>query len=290
MITSWMLFALIGSLFQAGFVEANRVFKVDGRVLNFWHVIIILILFLPAIPYMAWPSDRMFYVLALIVAFGMTISMQILFNLARNHNGRVSSMYLPLEVVVTYGLWMTFFPDSITSFQNSFIAQNGTYLAFCLFSIALLLIRRNDIGWTAFMAVIPVAIFFAIRAVLTKVALMDVGPDIIGHTLTFTFVIYLGILPFAAFLLNAEGGFGKKASLPPIKASIMCAFFAVASLVFYVIGVHQAANPAYVTMIFMLVPVWLLVLHILTGVRDDASPWAGMVMIAGAMILIWFVG
>lgn len=288
MITSWMFFALVGSLFQAGFVEANRIFRVDARLLNFWHVVAILVLFIPLIPYMSWPDERSFYWLAMAVAFGMAISMQILFGLARRHNGRVSSMYLPLEVAITYGLWFALYPTTAEIYNYNPMLQNATFLAFCLFSMSLLMIRRNDIGWSAFIAVIPVAIFFAVRTVFSKIALTDIGDDMIGHTLSFTFLIYLGVLPIAGLLLKFNGGFSKTASLPPIKASIICAFLALLSFVFYMLGVTLAPNPAFITMIFMLVPVWLLLVHILTGVEDDASPWAGMVMIIGGMVLIWF--
>lgn len=290
MIASWMFFALVGSLFQAAFVETNRVFRADARLLNFWHVVLVLVLFIPLIPYMAWPEQRSFYVLAVIVAFGMGISMQILFSLARHHNGRVSSMYMPLEVVMTYGLWFAFYPPAIEVYQADPYKQTGIFLAFCLFSISLLLIRRNDIGWNAFIAVIPVAVFFGLRAVLSKIAmLVGAESDIVGHTLTFTFIIYLAILPLAGFLLMANGGFAKRAPLPPLKAGFLCAVFSLLSFLCFMMGVNLAANPAYVVMMFMMVPVWLLLLHILTGVKDDASPWAGMVMIAGAAVLIWFV-
>ncbi len=288
MVASWVLFAFIGSLFQAAFVETNRIFKADARLLNFWHVVLVLVLFVPLIPYMIWPAERSFYLLAMLVAFGMGISMQILFSLARQHNGRVSSMYLPLEVVVAYGLWFAFYPPAMELYQADPYRQTGIFLAFCLFSISLLLIRRNDIGWNAFMAVIPVAIFFGLRAVFSKIAMLDAGGDVIGYTLSFTFLIYLGILPLAYGLLLANGGFKKAAPFPPIKPAIFCAIFALVSFICYTIGVTLAANPAYVAMIFMMVPVWLLLLHIVTGVRDDASPWAGTVMIAGAAILVWF--
>ncbi len=289
MLTSWMFFALIGSLFQAAFIETNRIFKADARLLNFWHVVMVLVLFIPLIPYMTWPADRMFYALALMISVGMALSMQVLFALARNHNGRVSSMYMPLEVVFTYGLWFTFYPEAMDAYRGHEYLQTGVFLAFCLFSISLLLIRRSDIGWSAFMAVIPVAIFFALRGVFSKIALDGAGLDVISYSLTFTFVVYLGILPLSAALVKVNGGFDRMAPFPPIKAGFVCALFALLSFVFYVIGVTQAANPAYVTMIFMMVPVWLLILHIMTGVKDDASPWAGTVMIAGAMVLIWFV-
>ena len=288
MIASWVFFAFIGSLFQAAFVETNRIFKADARLLNFWHVVLVLLLFVPLLPYMTWPQDRGFYVMAFLVAFGMGISMQILFALARQHNGRVSSMYMPLEVVVAYGLWFAFYPPAAELYQADPYRQTGIFLAFCLFSIAILLIRRNDTGWNALMAVIPVALFFGLRAVFTKIALLDAGAQVISHTLTFTFLIYLGILPLAYALLLANGGFRKASSFPPLKPAILCAIFALASFVCYTAGVALAANPAYVAMIFMMVPVWLLLLHILTGVRDDASPWAGTVMIAGAAILVWF--
>lgn len=285
----WMMFALAGSLFQAAFVETNRIFKADARLLNFWHVVMVLVLFVPLVPYMAWPSGKLFYMLAFLVAFGMGISMQILFNLARNHNGRVSSMYLPLEVLVAYGLWFAFYPEAMDVYRGDNYTQTGIFLAFCLFSISLLLLRRSDIGWNTFMAVIPVAIFFGLRAVFSKIAMFDAGADVIGHSLSFTFLIYLGILPLAAFLLHADGGFGKKHAFPPLRAGFLCAIFALASFVCYVIGVSQAANPALVAMVFMLVPVWLLIFHLLIGFKDDANPWAGMFMIAGAVVLIYFV-
>lgn len=287
-LSGWILFAVLGSLFQAAFVETNRIARVDARLLNFWHVIMVLVLFIPLLPYMAWPEGKAFYLYAIGVSVGMGISTQILFSLAKSHNGRVSSMYMPLEVVVAYGLWFTFYPPAMEIYQHDPMARTGIFLSFCLFSISLLLIRRNDIGWNAFMAVIPVALFFGLRGVFAKLAMMDIGPDIIGHTLTFTFIVYLCIVPLAYMLVLANGGFARAAPVPPFKSGFLCAFFALGSFLCFTLGVTLAANPAYVTMVFMMVPVWLLILHMLAGVEDDASPWAGTVMIAGAAVLIWF--
>lgn len=288
-LSSWFIIALVGSLFQAAFVETNRIFRADARLLNFWHVVFVLLLFVPLIPYMSWPSGQLFYVLAFIVAFGMGISTQILFGLARNHNGRVSSMYMPLEVVFAFALWTTFYPAAADEYAHDPYTQTGIFLAFCIFSISLLLIRRSDIGWNSFMFVIPVAIFFALRTVFSKVAMIGAGEGVISHALTFAFLIYLGILPLSAFLVRANGGFSTFGQLPPLKASFLCAFFALVSFLCFTISVTVAANPAYVPLVFMMVPVWLLILHLVTGVRDDASPLAGLTMVAGAAILLWFV-
>lgn len=289
MFTSWMFFGLLGSLFQAAFVETNRVFKVEARQLNFWHVLIILVLFIPLLPYMDWPSDSSFYIFALTIAIGMAISMQILFNLARHHNGRVSGMYMPLEIVVAYGLWFAFYPEAMSVYRGDPVAQGGIFMAFCLFSLSMLMLRRNDAGWGAFLAVLPVAVFFGLRAVFSKIALMDAGENLLGQTLTFTFIIYLGILPISAFLLQANGGVRRLTTLPSLKAGFLCAIFALAAFLCFLMGVNLAANPALVIMMFMLAPVWLMLLHILIDVRDDASPWAGIGLIAGAMILIYTV-
>lgn len=287
-LSSWILFAVLGSLFQAAFVETNRIARVDARVLNFWHVAMVLVLFIPLIPYMAWPEDRTFYAFALAVSMGMGISTQILFGLAKSHNGRVSSMYMPIEVLVVYGLWFAFYPPSMEIYQHDPMAKTAIFLSFCLFSASLLLIRRNDIGWNAFMAVLPVALFLGLRAIFAKIAMMDAGADIIGHTLSFTFIVYVGILPLAAALVMANGGFARAAPIPPFKSGFLCAFFALGSFICYTLGVTLASNPAYVIMVFMMVPVWLLLLHVISGVQDDASPWAGMLMIAAAAVLIWF--
>jgi drug/metabolite transporter (DMT)-like permease len=54
----------------------------------------------------------------------------------------------------------------------------------------------------------------------------------------------------------------------------------------YFIALMLAPNPAYVSMVALLAPVWLLIYHRVAGIKDDASPVAGTVLVLSAFLLM----
>ena len=110
---NWIVFCILASLLQSGFSETNRIYKIEAKLLNLLHAFFSLVLLLPLLLFTSFPSEISFYVCAftsgVIVSYGCIKQL----DLASQFNGRVSSMYIPIEAVVSFVIWALISPLSI---------------------------------------------------------------------------------------------------------------------------------------------------------------------------------
>jgi hypothetical protein len=76
---------------------------------------------------------------------------------------------------------------------------------------------------------------------------------------------------------------------PLAKAGVRAALGSNVNQLCFFVSMLLAPNPAYPSMILLLIPVWLLVYHRLAKIPDDASPVAGTMMVVAAIVLMVLV-
>lgn len=106
----WFLWALAASLCAAALAESNKVFKLDATMLNAWRSTFATALLCTAVPFMIWPHDKWFYVVACLDGAVTAAGMVMFFYLAARQSGRVSSMILPLAAIGAYVAWWMLMP------------------------------------------------------------------------------------------------------------------------------------------------------------------------------------
>jgi hypothetical protein len=280
----WIVYALLHSLFRAMFVETGRFFPMDGWVKTFWQAGFGLVLLLPFIPMMAWPDEPMFYIAAGLVSLTMTVGTLIQLNLTLLQSGRVTGIYMPLEAAAAFLIWLAVNPSSAAEMADNPLQIVAVVLAFAIAVTALLIVRPNDVGWRAFALVAPVGISFAVAGVVTKLTLP--ASDIMPLTLTFVFVNYMVMTAAMGLTLLI-----KKKATPDIfktqtlKGGLITGLFSTSSYATFIAGVALAPNPGYTSFMAMLLPVWMIGLHKLFRVKEQASAVAAFLLIISAAIL-----
>lgn len=169
----WLVFCVLASIFQAGFSETNSVYKIDAYRLNLLHAFFAILVLLPLLAICVWPQALSFYVYAILSGFiiGFGCAMQL--SIASKHNGRVSSMYIPLEAFVAFTLWAMLYPLVLSNIFESWLSIIGLVLSFAICAASLLYIRKNRLGFSNFLLVVPIGIGYGINAVFAKLALID---------------------------------------------------------------------------------------------------------------------
>lgn len=281
----WIAYALAGMLFQAAFVELNRHFRVDGYRLNLWASIFAVLFLLPAIPFMAWPESRMFYIIAFASAAASSVGGVVQFSMAAKHNGRVAAMYMPVKAFLMFWLWLILDPSMLQTYAREPVKAAGVGIAFIVSVLSLVYLRRNDIGWRSFMIVAPLGALFAVSNILTKSVFE--GDEILRWVLCFNFLFYvfmsLQMLPVVIARTRPEAPlFDWKV----LRAGAAMAIFSILAFIGILGGIIAAPNPAYVGILQMLTPAVLLFYHKLIGHKDEADPLAGLGLVCGAVVLI----
>ena len=281
----WVFFSLLAGLAYCVQSELNKHFKIDGFELNTFRSLFAVILLLPLIPLMEWPRIPEYYLVLLLESSISVVCMMAQYNLSAKKNGRIACLPQPIAIMLTFMMWFALSPEQRAFFfgQPEKAALVGA--GFLLFFFGLQSIRKNDAGWSALLAVIPIAVLYSIMAVISKIAL-EQGDNMLGISLNFVFLCNV-----LMFLLSVPVYYGmKKASSLPkkivFKASAYVALSHTFSWFFFCLAVILTPNPAYVGVITGLAPLWFLIYYKIRKIDDDASPVAGLILGAAALVIL----
>ncbi len=284
----WAFYGLIHSLARAAFTETGRVFGVDAWHLTFWHAFFAVVILVPLMPFMAWPADGHFYFAAAIVALMTTVGTVMHLSLSAQKSGRVSSIYMPLEAIAACLIWILIVPDVFQAHVDDLWMSAVVVLALLLSTAALLRIRPSDINWTTFSVVAPVGVTYAVAGVVTKIVMPEenVLPVALSYVLV-SYVVMACAMGVVLLLKKKAGPDLMKTDL--IRAGLLTGVFSGMAYATFVSSVALAPNPGYTSAMAMLLPVWLVVLHKITGVKDQANPLAALLIAFSLFVLVMVV-
>jgi hypothetical protein len=281
----WAIYALLHSLFRAMFVETGRFFPADGWVKAFWQAFFGFLLLLPFLPLMQWPEYGRFYLAAVTVSLIMTVGTLLQLTLSQQQSGRISSVYMPIEAFAAFMIWLAIMPEALRALTSDPFRLCAVVLAFLLATVALLIVRPNDISAKTFSLVAPVGLSFAVAGVVTKIVLP--ASHLIPIVLTYALINFAVMTLVMALALLVKKKLAREAfSTPTIQGGVITGLFSASSTVTFVAGVALAPNPGYTSFMAMLLPVWMIGLHKLFRAEERASPVAAFLLVIGAVILI----
>ncbi len=280
----WLTWALIHTVFQAIFAELNRVYKIDSLQINFLHSFFAFLVMCLMFPFLSWNLDAKLIIAAFIASSVMTVGCQAQFFLSSKHNGRVASMWQPISVFVSFILWIGLFPETAVAYMENKVILGAIILAFAMIIFSFVLVRRNDIAARTFILVLPIGVLYGLNGVIYKYSLPETNA--FKEALMLSFLIYFFMTVFSFGAAYSKRRITKELFSPTfVKAGLVIGLASALSQVTILLSFAYAINPGFTGVIGMLSPVWIMVFHRLRGIHDDASPWAGLIMILGAILL-----
>ncbi|MDD9912875.1 MAG: hypothetical protein OXR68_04605 [Alphaproteobacteria bacterium] len=278
---TWIIAALCSAFFQCLLSETNRRYKISGAELNCARVFVGTLALLPIVVWLPWPTNPYFYLIAFISGAIGGLGMRYFFRISAQYNGRVANLYKPLRIFLMFSIW--FCIDQ--SFRHNFLqdpwVMMGILGCMAIAISSVLIMRKNSIGWEAFLASVPVSIMFTISDVTVKLVIP--WDMLVENIFVYVFISFFITACLETVNLTQQGKL-KLVFLPStLKAALVVGPLSLAVLFFAVMGFVLAPNPAYASMITLLVPVFLLVYHRIANIPDDASPLAGTVLALSAL-------
>lgn len=281
----WLLAAVGCSMTQAYAAEINRRFKQDGYRLNLMRTAIASVFWMPVALVNPWQHHWTFYAAAIFGGFAMAIGNTIQNNLAATHNGRVAIVYMPLKALLVFAIWVAIDAKSRAHITEDPLTIPLILGLFFIMVLALNAMRRNDTSWRALVAVLPVVVLYGASDIFARLSMSPV--EMADKVVIFMFIVYVS----ATWSGLLYWPWRREPNKPFITeklfhAAMEAAAASALSYICFLIALIKAPNPAYVSMICLLAPVWLLLYNKLRGYKDDANPYAGMVLVVAAILLI----
>jgi hypothetical protein len=165
----------------------------------------------------------------------------------------------------------------------------GILACLLVIGMALMNFRRNDASWETFIAVLPIVGIYGAFDIFSRLG-MPQNVDFLSH-----FVVFMCILSLSSFLASVCFlPWRPKPELPLmhpklVRAAGWAAIGGVTNQTCFFAALLLGPSPAYVSMIVLLTPVWLLVYHRIAKIKDDANPYAGTIIVLAAMVLMYLV-
>jgi hypothetical protein len=284
---TWVVLALILSLTAAVVAEANRYFKMDGVRLNFWRTSVGAALLLPTVFIIDWPAPSLYYAGALLAGIVMAVSTTVRMNLSSKKMGRVATLFMPVEAIVGFLLWMIVDATFRAQLFSMPVKLAVILICFALFSFSLAMMRRNDASWAAFVTVAPLGILHALNGIFSKYLLTEEVTQTATAVLLYVFIAQISAAVCSGCFVASQVS-RRKPLCPPgmMRAAMVYGTFGLVGILSFFAAVKEAPNPGYVVALAMLAPVWIMLWHKLRGTRDEGSPAAGLVMVLAAVLLV----
>ncbi|MFZ2620741.1 MAG: hypothetical protein WAX89_07710 [Alphaproteobacteria bacterium] len=280
----WVASALCSAAAQGGLSELNRYYKVPGVLLNFWRCLFSFLLLLPVVLYVPWPNSGWFYGVA--IASGLVgMAVGIFFDIASKYNGRAANLYKPLRIFVMFFLWLAI----DTAYRHALFSHPWQLVAIvallAIGALAVLAMSKNALGWDAFIMSIPVSLLFAVGDTAAKLVI-DVQ-WLFQHIALYMFFSFGTTVVLEGLRLwHSPMAWAEWKNPQVLKVSSLAAALNTLAFGFGLGGYVLAPNPAYSSAITLVVPSFLMLYHRIIGVKDDASPMAGLVLVLAALGLV----
>lgn len=284
----WFVWAILASFCAAALAESNRIFKLNAQMLNAWRSTIAMLFMAVALPYMAWPSSKNFYIVATLDGIVTAIGMVMFFYLAARKTGRVSSMVLPMAAFAAYMTWWMMRPMERPDILENPLQVLLAVVSFTLICVSFQKVRDNDSSWDSFLMVLPVGLSFGVIDAITKDVLSDANNTYrIILSYTFLSLVSCTIAAWISAIPTPLGGRPSKfLDKDLLWGSFWCGIWTVGMMLAGVFALSAAPNPSLPSLIMCLTPIWLFALNYIRHVYDDVSVPASLLMIAGAAGLL----
>lgn len=283
----WILLSLVAAISGALCVLLTEHYKQPTVPRLFWLRLMLLICVLPAAPFIDWPTSPIFYASVAALAVLVCIMDIFYFKAARDYGAGVTTRIEPLSVLLAFVLWTLITPSVLAGYMAQWHIALG--IIACLLSAVWfsLQLRHCEVSRAALQLMLPAVVMIAFVTLLGKVA-VDHTTSLIDGLLAFLIFQAALIVPFyGALCLIFPARFQ---TLRPNKSLLLSAGLMMLCTGTHIVTKNTAylmvPNPAYVTVLGLTSPLFVLGVYKAMGRPSQESLWAGLGIVISAFILI----
>lgn len=276
----WLAFAF--SFWGAVIIGYNQWAQVDGRKLLVLRALGVLPVAALGACFLPWPDEPRFYAVAAVMGVLLAYGDTLLFNASSTHGGRLTALYVPLKMLIGFTLWAVLRPESLLPVLVEPWRLGLLTLGFGLCAGALMFLRRVDASVSALVAVLPVAMLYAVCDVGSKEAMVEGSAMASAAASVGSALAFLTVTSTVGTLGGVLLGGRFKPTWREVWRSALFGLVFVSGISTLLLAIALAPNPGYVGAITMLSALWLAVYG--WWMRGEHNNWwAGVALLAGAI-------
>lgn len=255
----WWLCGLISGVITAVYIYFNQILKMPTAMFMIYRGVGLALAMLPFSYFFPFHPGWQFWGLCMLSGLLIAYSDNRFFNTATNYGAEISSALQPLSIVITFFLWLAIDSSQLTEYWHS--PLRFFFILLCLggFTAASIMLRQTSANYRVLKYLLPGVIMIAAIDNLQKIIMgLDVAQ--IGAASFY----YLMITSFFAGLGNMIVFVRKERNLRMllVPRNIFCGMSIVSlagiAVIFKNFAMAYTPNPAYVSVLIFLYPVWIM--------------------------------
>lgn len=265
----WWLGGFLTSFLMAWMFIVNQHFKAPAKDLMVWRGYGLFLCMVGPACYYGWPTSPSFYLCAVIGGLLASCLDRMIFHASSLYGGGVVSRILPASIWVSFLAWTVLSSSYRHSlFENPLIAGA---IVLCLIGtwIGISNMRKVALHRAAILYLLPAILMLAAVDVLFKLALTDEG---IHGVFSLSAILALTVgLSQTLFMVSRKQSYDFKSIFTgqTLKAGlslcVVMSFFPLTKN----IAMGQTPNPAYITAMGLMAPIWVIVWNKFLKVQDE---------------------
>jgi len=286
-IMTWIPYALFAVMCAVATPLLQRRSKVDTLAMLFWLRVITVVTLVPVVFFIGLPTGSLFYIVMIIFGILVTYTDFLFFRFVRHNNPAIATRLLKPTVIVTFLLWFVLDPDLLERYMD----QPGRAIVIVALLIMAVIfaskLKQCNVTRSALIQLWPVLCSAAIYPIISKYILIGVDPWVGAVGVYFTTAVVVLITLTIVQMRTQKIPTSALVNVDTIKVSALITVPSLLGGLALVMAFQDAANPAYVSVMMMIVPVILSIVGHILGDPDRGNQRAGFGLLAIATLIVF---
>lgn len=284
---SWVGLSIGSAITAAIMPIMHERIRAERLSMLFWLRVVMFLVSLPILCVIGWPTNPAFYLTTFITAFIWAYADLSSFRATEEFGAGAITRLIPLNVIVTFFMWVGLNPQLLNQYIDSPLHGMGVIACIAGAVFFAMRLQRNTVSREALRALGPVILMSGMGVVFAKIALdsAPVHSGVFGYMVVqaFFMVLIYGALEAVWQPVPRAVFTGRVA----IQTGLLMGINAIAHLIFKSYAYTMVDNPAYVSVVILTTPLWVLLYYKLVKHQDVGDVKSGLAVVACAAALIY---
>ena len=255
----WWLWALCSSIINGVIIYANQIFKMPSSLMMIYRGIVQSLLLLPFFPLFAMPQNPWFWGLGIIQGLIVAYSDKQVFLCSKLYGGELVGTIKPYIIAFVFVFWLIIKPGQILSMWHEPLRFGLILLCMGGIMYSLRAICCIRTGRQAFITMLPALLAASLVDVnnkyITTLGAVSGLPAAIFYYCWIT-AVFSGLPNMVKFLHRRD----PRLLLAPryVAGGVLIILCSLSGNIFKNTAMYYAQNPAYVSAVMSLYPVWII--------------------------------
>lgn len=253
----WFIVAFICSLLNAVFIYTNQIFKLAGPLFMVFRGVGQFLVLLPFIMLFSPIHNITFYILCSVQGCIIAFNDYRIFRSSKAFGAEVTSSLQPLSIGLIFILWLVVNPADLMAMLNA--PFHLMLVIACLLGItfAIFKMKNTKTSSRAMKYLLPCLCLMSVNDVINKEAMMHGAADLVSAIYFYCLITAFVAGSINLFVYLKKHHFEELLNPQYHKKAFIIVFLVTISMITKNYAMFLAPNPAYVSAIIFLYPLWI---------------------------------